>query len=188
MCPGMTANTPTQACSNSQNRFTPNQKPQSSRQQGRATLAGLTALSSPPSNPATASPCRVLSHFSHVQLFATPRTIDRQPPLSTGFSVENTGGGCHALLQGLFPTQGSHLSLLCLLHWQAGSLPLAPPRMWNCSPRPSLSRGPTCMVAFKVMGLVLYRETASFLQVQGMMGKHSAESSPEVGLPMPLLG
>ena len=33
---------------------------------------------------------------------------------------------CHILLQGIFPTQGSNLCLLCLLHWQAGSLPLAP--------------------------------------------------------------
>ena len=31
------------------------------------------------------------------------------------------------LLQGTFPTQGSNPHLLCLLHWQAGSLPLAPP-------------------------------------------------------------
>ena len=35
--------------------------------------------------------------------------------------------GCHALLQEIFPTQGSNPHLLCLLHWQAGSLPLAPP-------------------------------------------------------------
>ena len=35
--------------------------------------------------------------------------------------------GCHALLQGLFPTQESNLSLLHLLHWQMGSLPLVPP-------------------------------------------------------------
>ena len=40
---------------------------------------------------------------------------------------KNTGVGCHALLQGIFPTQGSNPCLLCLLHWQAGSLPLAPP-------------------------------------------------------------
>ena len=40
---------------------------------------------------------------------------------------ENTGVGCHFLLQGIFPTQGSNLCLLCLLCWQAGSLPLAPP-------------------------------------------------------------
>ena len=29
-------------------------------------------------------------------------------------------------LQGIFPTQGSNPRLLHLLHWQAGSLPLAP--------------------------------------------------------------
>ena len=40
---------------------------------------------------------------------------------------QNTGVGCHALLQGIFPTQGLNWCLLCLLHWQAGSLPLAPP-------------------------------------------------------------
>ena len=40
---------------------------------------------------------------------------------------KNTGMGCHALLQGIFQTQGSNPRLLCLLHWQAGSLPLAPP-------------------------------------------------------------
>ena len=35
---------------------------------------------------------------------------------------KNTGVGCHALLQGLFPTQRSNPHLLCLLHWQTGSL------------------------------------------------------------------
>ena len=28
--------------------------------------------------------------------------------------------------RGFFPTQGSNQSLLCLLHWETGSLPLAP--------------------------------------------------------------
>ena len=32
------------------------------------------------------------------------------------FPGKNTGVGCHALLQGTFPTQGSHPRLLCLLH------------------------------------------------------------------------
>ena len=31
---------------------------------------------------------------------------------------KNTGVGCHALLQGIFPTQGSNPHLLCLLHTQ----------------------------------------------------------------------
>ena len=34
---------------------------------------------------------------------------------------------CHFLLQGIFPSQGSNPHLLCLLPWQVGSLPLAPP-------------------------------------------------------------
>ena len=40
---------------------------------------------------------------------------------------KSTGVGCHFLLQGIFPTQGLNPGLLCLLHWQAGSLRLAPP-------------------------------------------------------------
>ena len=36
---------------------------------------------------------------------------------------------CYVLLQGLFPTQGSNLHLLWLLHWQADSLPLSPGRV-----------------------------------------------------------
>ena len=33
---------------------------------------------------------------------------------------QNTGVGCHTLLRGIIPTQGSNP---CLLHWQADSLP-----------------------------------------------------------------
>ena len=36
---------------------------------------------------------------------------------------KNTGVGCYALLQGIFPTRGLNPYLLCLLHWQKGSLP-----------------------------------------------------------------
>ena len=44
---------------------------------------------------------------------------------------KNTGVGCHALLQGIFPTQGSSPCLLSLLHWQASTLTLMPPRKPN---------------------------------------------------------
>ena len=40
------------------------------------------------------------------------------------FPGKNTGVGCYFLLQGIFPAQGLNLSLLCLPHWQADSLPL----------------------------------------------------------------
>ena len=39
---------------------------------------------------------------------------------------KNTGVRCHALLQGIFPTQGIDLHLFRLLHWQAVSLSVAP--------------------------------------------------------------
>ena len=40
------------------------------------------------------------------------------------FPGKNTGVGCHFLLQGIFPTQGSNPRLL---RWQADSLPLSHP-------------------------------------------------------------
>ena len=55
------------------------------------------------------------------------KTVDRQAPLSMGFSSEDAGVGCHALLQGIFLMQWPKQCPLSLLHWQAGSLPLVPP-------------------------------------------------------------
>ena len=40
---------------------------------------------------------------------------------------KNTGVGCHCLLQGIFPTQGSNLYLLSHLYWQVAFLRLEPP-------------------------------------------------------------
>ena len=40
---------------------------------------------------------------------------------------KNTGVGSSALLQGIVLIQGLNPCLLCLLNWQTGSLPLAPP-------------------------------------------------------------
>ena len=52
--------------------------------------------------------CTVLSH---VWLFVTPWTATCWAPQSMGI-LQNTGVGCHALLQGIFPTQGLNPSLL----------------------------------------------------------------------------
>ena len=41
------------------------------------------------------------------------------------FPGKNTGVGCHFLLQGIFPTQGSNLYLLCLLHCRRILYPLS---------------------------------------------------------------
>ena len=70
--------------------------------------------------------CVCAESLSGVQLFA-PQTVAHHAPLSRDSPGKNTGVGCHALFQGIFPTQGSNLRLLCLLHWQVGSLPPAPP-------------------------------------------------------------
>ena len=56
---------------------------------------------------------RVLSHFSHVQLFAILWTIGCQAPLSVEFPRQNTGVGCHALLDpAIEPTSLTSPSLM----------------------------------------------------------------------------
>ena len=76
-------------------------------------------------SPLNCSVCLVIQSYSTLC-----DTIDYSP---RGSSVhvdspdKNTGVGCHALLQEVFPTQGSNPYLLCLLHWQVSSLSLAPP-------------------------------------------------------------
>ena len=51
--------------------------------------------------------------LSCVWLFAAPWIVAHQAPLSNGHSAsKNTGVGCHALLQGIFPTQRSNPGLL----------------------------------------------------------------------------
>ena len=69
----------------------------------------------------------MLSHFIRVQLFAVLWTTASQAPLLWDSPGKNPGVGCHALLQGIFLIQGSNLHLLCVLHWQASSLPLVLP-------------------------------------------------------------
>ena len=82
----------------------------------------------------------------------------RFPILCSG---NNTGVGCHFLLQGIFPTQGSNL---CLLHWQAGSLPIAPPGKPKVTRRSSKCKGHTMMMTGKKRGLgAHFLQEASFL-------------------------
>ena len=62
----------------------------------------------------------VLSCFSHVRLFATLWTIAYLALLSMWFSRQETGVGSHSILQRIFLTQGSNLSLLrvsCVGRW-----------------------------------------------------------------------
>ena len=68
--------------------------------------------------------CMHAKLLSCVRLFATPLTVACKAPLSMGFSRQEYWAA-NALLQGILLTQGLNLCLLCLLHWQADSLPLA---------------------------------------------------------------
>ena len=51
--------------------------------------------------------------------------MDCSPPASSVLEILQVG--CHALLQGILPTQGSNSRFSCLLYWQENSLPLVPP-------------------------------------------------------------
>ena len=69
----------------------------------------------------------VVLSWSHAQLFMTQWTVAHQAqwePVHGDCPGKNTGVSFHFLLQGIFVTQGLNSSLLGLLHWQAGSLPL----------------------------------------------------------------
>ena len=58
-------------------------------------------------------------HFSHSVTSNSCNPMDCSLPGSSAHREEYTGVGCHFLLQGIFPTQGSNSHLL---HWQADSL------------------------------------------------------------------
>ena len=68
----------------------------------------------------------MLSRFSSVQLFATLWTAAHQAPLSMGFSRQEYWSAL-PFRHGIFLTQGQNSRVLCLLHWQVDSLPLAQP-------------------------------------------------------------
>ena len=55
---------------------------------------------------------RVLSRFSCVQVFETPRTISRQAPLSLGFSRQESWGGLPVPSPGDLPDPGTELTSL----------------------------------------------------------------------------
>ena len=64
--------------------------------------------------------------LSLVQLFAAPQTVARQAPLSMEFSRQKYWSELPLPPAGDLPDPGMNPHLLCLLHWQVGSLPLAP--------------------------------------------------------------
>ena len=98
----------------------------------------------------------VLSHFSHVWLFATPWTVVCQTPLSVGILRARILQWVAMPSSRIFLTQELNLCLLGLLHWQAGSSPLAPPgKLLNKSTQSFLSQTPHYKPLVTVPGLTL---------------------------------
>ena len=64
--------------------------------------------------------------LSHVQLCDPMDCNPLGSSVHEDFPGKNTGVGCYGLLQGIFLTQDLNPHLLCLQHWQADPLPLAP--------------------------------------------------------------
>ena len=69
----------------------------------------------------------VLSCLGHVRLCRIPWTVACQAPLSMGFSKQEYWSGLPFPSSGDLQSQGLNPCLLCLLHWQAGYLPLVSP-------------------------------------------------------------
>ena len=77
-------------------------------------------------------PCLfMLGCLSCILLFATLWTVALQAPLSMEFSRQEYWSG--SPIHGVFLTQELNPCLLCLLHWQVSSLPLALPGKPMCT-------------------------------------------------------
>ena len=78
----------------------------------------------------------LLSIFTHAKSLQSCLTLCNSLGCSpSGFPVhgilqERIWSGLPSPSSGIFPTQGLNPHLLCLLHWQLGSLPVAPPVYW----------------------------------------------------------
>ena len=100
---------------------------------GTAPHPGVQELCPPPPNAREAGLVSARSAAAAKSLQSCPTLgdfMDHSPP---GSSIhedslgKNTGVGCHALLQGIFPDPGIKPTSLLSPCWQAGSFPPAPP-------------------------------------------------------------
>ena len=95
-------------------------------------------------------------------------------PCQWSFPGENTKVGGHFLLQGIFPTEGSNLCLLCLLYFQINSLPLTPSR----KPKSNRQRSPAgyCVKGFKELDMT--EPLSPSISMKEQRSSHCSTSSP----------
>ena len=110
-----------------------------------------------------------------------PLTAAHQAPLSMEFSRQNTGVGCHFLLQGIFLTQGSNLYHL---HWRVDSLPLVP---LGSRPRLSLDLPPIlydllCILYELCMTLFILNLSYCYIQCESRYSVNSYELNQKLSL------
>ena len=77
-----------------------------------------------------------------------------------------TGVGCCLLLQGIFLTQALNLQLSCLLHWQAGSLPLVPPKYLGLNLGYFIEENTLSTKLYSILFFFSGQITVSFLPLQ----------------------
>ena len=95
--------------------------------------------------------------------FATPWTVACQAPLSMGFSRQEYWSELPFPPPGDLPNPGIEPGLLHLLHWQAGSLPLAPPYLESIIYTPPASKN----VLKNACNRSIYNKIKIFLKHKG---------------------
>ena len=107
--------------------------------------------------------------LSHIRLFATPCKPTRLL-CPWNFPGKSTGVGCHFLVQGIFPTQGSNPGLL---HCQVVSLPLS---HQACVPRRTeskVSKGCLCVGVDSSVTYTIQKVEAPKLSFYGLIYKQN---------------
>ena len=89
--------------------------------------AGESSDKRPPHGAVPTVLCELCAQLLLCPTLSTPGTIARQAPLSMGFPRQEYWSALLFLPSGDLPDPGWNPCLLCLLHWQVGSLPLCHP-------------------------------------------------------------
>ena len=101
----------------------------------------------------------VYQSLSYVQLFATPQTCSPSGSSVHGDSLgKNTGVGCQAFLQGVFPTQGSNP---CLPHCRQNCL--SPREAQECWSGQSLALGVCNSSHLRAANIIMNNQKDVFL-------------------------